>query len=150
VEEKGYLVLTDYGRFKGSRAANVEVHGGASLEEVLVPIVTLKLKKQDVVDIRVLNSDNIQADRKKGTTIQMYISDVDNPKGISIIIGDVKYKAIDDDPTHYTVLLEDIKRSKTCKADVYDGDNLLGSVEFKIKGKSGNVDSGFDSEFDDF
>lgn len=150
VEEKGYFVLTDYGRFKGSRAANVEVHGGASLEEVLVPIITLKLKKQDVVDIRVLNSDNIQADRKKGTTIQIYISDVDNPKNISIIIGDVKYKAIGDDSTHYTVLLEDIKRSKTCKADVYDGDNLLGSVEFKIKGKSGNVDSGFDSEFDDF
>ena len=80
----------------------------------------------------------------------MYISDVDNPKNISIIIGDVKYKAISDDSTHYTVLLEDIKRSKTCKADVYDGDNLLGSIEFKIKGKSGNVDSGFDSEFDDF
>lgn len=150
VEEKGYFVLTDYGRFKGGRAANVEVHGGASLEEVLVPIITLKLKKQDVIDIRVLNSNNIQADRKKGTTIQMYISDVDNPKNISIIIGDVKYKAIGDDSTHYTVLLEDIKRSKTCKADVYDGDNLLGSVEFKIKGKSGNVDSGFDSEFDDF
>ena len=150
VEEKGYFVLTDYGRFKGSRAANVEVHGGASLEEVLVPIITLKLKKQDAVDIRVLNSDNIQADRKKGTTVQIYISDVDNPKNISIVIGSTKYKAVGDDSTHYTVLLEDIKRSKTCKADIYDGDNLLGNVEFKIKGKSGNVDSGFDSEFDDF
>lgn len=150
VEEKGYYVLTDYGRFKGSRAANVEVHGGASLEEVLVPIITLKLKKQDAVDIRVLNSDNIQADRKKGTTIQVYISDVDNPKNISIVIGNTKYKAVGDDSTHYTVLLEDIKRSKTCKADIYDGDNLLGNIEFKIKGKSGNVDSGFDSEFDDF
>ena len=31
--EDGYLVLADYGRFKGSRRANVEVHGGASLEE---------------------------------------------------------------------------------------------------------------------
>lgn len=150
VEEKGYFVLTDYGRFKGSRAANVEVHGGASLEEVLVPIITLKLKKQDAVDIRVLNGDNIQADRKKGTTVQIYISDVDNPKNISVVIGSSKYKAVGDDSTHYTVLLEDIKRSKTCKADIYDGDNLLGNVEFKIKGKSGNVDSGFDSEFDDF
>ncbi|MBR6632683.1 MAG: BREX-4 system phosphatase PglZ [Clostridia bacterium] len=150
VEEKGYFVLTDYGRFKGSRAANVEVHGGASLEEVLVPIITLKLKKQDAVDIRVLNSDSIQADRKKGTTIQIYISDVDNPNNISIVIGNTKYKAERDDSTHYTVLLDDIKRSKTCKADIYDGDNLLGGVEFKIKGKSGNVDSDFDSEFDDF
>lgn len=150
VEEKGYFVLTDYGRFKGSRAANVEVHGGASLEEVLVPIITLKLKKQDTVDIRVLNSDNIQADRKKGTTVQLYISDVDSPENIRIVIANAEYKAIKDDSTHYTFLLEDIKRSKTCKADIYDGDNLLGNVEFKIKGKSGNVDAEFDSEFDDF
>lgn len=150
VEEKGYFVLTDYGRFKGSRAANVEVHGGASLEEVLVPIITLKLKKQDAVDIRILNSDNIQADRKQGTTVQIYISDVDNPNNISLVIGSTKYKAVVDDSTHYTVHLEDIRRSKTCKADIYDGDNLLGNVEFKIKGKSGSVDSGFDSEFDDF
>lgn len=150
VEEKGYFVLTDYGRFKGSRAANVEVHGGASLEEVLVPIITLKLKKQDAVDIRILNSENIQADRKIGTTVQLYISEVDDPTNISIVIGNAKYKAVGNDSTHYTVLLEDIKRSKTCKADIYDGDNLLGSLEFKIKGKSGNVDSEFDSEFDDF
>ena len=142
--------MTDYGRFKGSRAANVEVHGGASLEEVLVPIITLKLKKQDAVDIRILNSDNIQADRKQGTTVQIYISDVDNPNNISLVIGNTKYKAVVDDSTHYTVHLEDIRRSKTCKADIYDGDNLLGNVELKIKGKSGSVDSGFDSEFDDF
>jgi hypothetical protein len=150
VEEKGYLVLTDYGRFKGSRAANVEVHGGASLEEVLVPIITLSLKKQGKVDIRVLNSDNIVADRKTGTTIQIYISDVDNQQNISIIIGETKYSATRDDANHYTIAMPDIKRSRTCKAAVYDGDNLIGNVEFKVKGKSGNVNSGFDSEFDDF
>ena len=150
VEEKGYLVLTDYGRFKGSRAANVEVHGGASLEEVLVPIILLSLKKQGKVDIRVLNSDNIVADRKTGTTIQIYISDVDNQQNISIIIGETKYSATRDDANHYTIAMPDIKRSRTCKAAVYDGDNLIGNVEFKVKGKSGNVNSGFDSEFDDF
>lgn len=150
VEEKGYLVLTDYGRFKGSRAANVEVHGGASLEEVLVPIITLSLKKQGKMDIRVLNSDNIVADRKTGTTIQIYISDVDNQQNISIIIGETKYSATRDDANHYTIAMPDIKRSGTCKAAVYDGDNLIGNVEFKVKGKSGNVNSGFDSEFDDF
>jgi len=45
-EENGYLVLADYGRFKGSRAANVEVHGGASLEEVVVPIIELTTERQ--------------------------------------------------------------------------------------------------------
>lgn len=150
VEEKGYLVLTDYGRFKGSRAANVEVHGGASLEEVLVPIITLSLKKQGKVDVRVINSDNIVADRKNGTIIQIYISDVDNQQNISLVIGETKYSAVRDDASHYTIVMPDVKRSKTCKATVYDGDNLIGNVEFKVKGKSGNVNSGFDSEFDDF
>lgn len=150
IEEKGYLVLTDYGRFKGGRAANVEVHGGASLEEVLVPVITLSLKKKNVIDIRIINSDNIIADRKIGTTVHLYVSDVDNQQNVNIVIGDNKYHATRVDATHYTVLMPDIKRSKICKADIYDGDNLVGSIEFKVKGKSGNVNSGFDSEFEDF
>ncbi len=30
-----------YDRFKGSRKANVEVHGGATLEEITVPIIEI-------------------------------------------------------------------------------------------------------------
>lgn len=33
----GYSVLANYERFKSERKANVEVHGGASLEEMVVP-----------------------------------------------------------------------------------------------------------------
>ncbi len=36
-----FWVLANYDRFKGSRKANVEVHGGAALEEVVVPITEL-------------------------------------------------------------------------------------------------------------
>lgn len=48
-EDRGYIVLADYGRFKGSRASNVEVHGGASLEEVIVPIITFSLNDSSFV-----------------------------------------------------------------------------------------------------
>ena len=41
--ENGYAVLANYDRFKGGRKADVEVHGGASLEEVLVPVIALSL-----------------------------------------------------------------------------------------------------------
>lgn len=150
VEEQGYYVRTDYGRFQGSRKANVEVHGGATLEEVLVPIITITLKKQGSVEIKVLNADKIQADRKIGTRLSIYISEVDNQNNVSLVIGEKKYIAVCIDATHYEVVLEDIKRAKSCHADVFDGDNLLGGIDFKIKSKSGNVDSTFDSEFDDF
>lgn len=44
IEESDYWVLANYDRFKGSRKANVEVHGGASLEEVTVPIIEITKK----------------------------------------------------------------------------------------------------------
>lgn len=148
VQENGYFVLTDYGRFKGSRRANVEVHGGATLEEIVVPIITLKLKRQVDVKIKLLNAAKLQVDRKLGTKILLYISDVEDTKNVSLVVNGSKYLASCDDSTHYTIVLSDIRRSKKCSADVYDGDDLIGNIELDIKGKSGNVDEGFDAEFD--
>ena len=65
------MTLSDYGRFKGSRKANVEVHGGASLEEVIVPIITLTLRNNSSVEIRVLDKDEIHPDRHLGTTVKL-------------------------------------------------------------------------------
>lgn len=148
IEENGYLVLGDYGRFKGSRAANVEVHGGATLEEVLVPVVSLTLRRQTDIVIKLLNSDEIYADRHAGTVLNMYISDVENTNKISITIGTNRYIAKQVDSTHYTIVLADVKRSKKGNmASVYDGDDLIGSVTFDIKGKTAIVKSDFDDLF---
>ena len=38
-EENSWWILTNYDRFAGGRLASVEVHGGATLEEVLVPVI---------------------------------------------------------------------------------------------------------------
>lgn len=43
-EENGYWVLADYNRFAGGRLTSVEVHGGATLEEILVPVIEFSLK----------------------------------------------------------------------------------------------------------
>ena len=45
VEENGYWCLANYDRFAGGRLSSVEVHGGATLEEVLVPIIEFSLKE---------------------------------------------------------------------------------------------------------
>lgn len=58
VEEQGYYVLTDYGRFQGSRKANVEVHGGATLEEVLAELENQLIQGLDGVDY-IRNGDPI-------------------------------------------------------------------------------------------
>ncbi|MBR6012948.1 MAG: hypothetical protein IK062_04090 [Selenomonadaceae bacterium] len=36
--------MADYDRFAGGRLASVEVHGGATLEEILIPVIEFSLK----------------------------------------------------------------------------------------------------------
>lgn len=43
-EENGWWVLANYDRFSGGRLDSVEVHGGATLEEILVPVIEFSLK----------------------------------------------------------------------------------------------------------
>jgi len=148
IRENGYLVLADYGRFKKSRAANVEVHGGASLEEVVVPVITLTLKRQSDQIIKLLNPDSIQSDRHAGTTITLYISDVVHSDRIYIVIGDKSYSAVCKDATHYTITLDDYKRAKkNISAAIYDGEDLIGNIMFDIKGRAATVKNDFDDLF---
>ena len=44
-EENGWWILTNYDRFAGGRLASVEVHGGATLEEVLVPVIEFQCSR---------------------------------------------------------------------------------------------------------
>ncbi len=147
IEENGFFIRSDYGRYKGSRAANVEVHGGASLEEIAVPIITLKLRKQTDIEIRVLNVEKLQADRHKGTLVELYISDVEQINNVYIVAEGNKYTAKSKDSTHYDVLLDDIKRAKEYSADVFDGDDLIGNIKLAIKGKTASINSEFDDIF---
>ena len=43
-EENDWWVLANYDRFAGGRLASVEVHGGATLEEILVPVIEFTLQ----------------------------------------------------------------------------------------------------------
>lgn len=141
--ENGYLVLADYGRFKGSRAANVEVHGGASLEEVVVPVIELTLKDGST-SVKLVN-EVVIVDFRAGTEIELFFnSPVQN---VSVVINGVSYSALQIDANHYFVKLPDIKRAGEYPADVYAGDNLIDKIVIKAQGKSGKIDDAFDDLF---
>ena len=147
VSEKGYFVLTDYSRFEGSRKANVEAHGGASLEEIVVPVITLSLKNSDGVEIKLINPDHIYIDRKKGINVEMYVSYIKNKNNVRILIDDNMYLAVAKDGKHYTVAMSDIKRAKTYTGEVYDGDDLIGMITLNVKNKLGGDNADFDDLF---
>ena len=146
IEENGYVALSDYGRFKGSRSANVEVHGGASLEEVLVPIVTLTLKKAVNVIVKVMHPEDIKPDRHTGIVLSLYISDVDAPDNVKLVIGDKEYQGEKVDETHFSFKVKDIKRSRKepYTAEIYDASDLIGNISFSVKGKTGSLNEDFD------
>ncbi|MDR2733020.1 MAG: BREX-4 system phosphatase PglZ [Spirochaetota bacterium] len=142
-EENGYLVLADYGRFKGSRAANAEVHGGASLEEVVVPIIELSLKDGSVTVQLV--EDTVTVDFRTGTEIKLFFN---SPvQDVSVVLNGKSYPAIPTDSNHYTAQLPDTKRAGDYPADVYAGDNLIGKIIIKTQGKSGKVNDAFNDLF---
>lgn len=151
VEDNGFICLSDYGRFKGSRSANVEVHGGASLEEIVVPIITLTLNCPSAIQIKVLHPDDITADRHNGVTLELQISDVYSSDNVSIIIEDKRYLGQPKDKYNYYFALKDIKRAriKPYDAEVFDGEDLIGSISFKVNSKTAKVndDFNFDEDF---
>jgi len=142
-EENGYLVLADYGRFKGSRAANVEVHGGASLEEVVVPIIELSLKDGSVT-VKLVD-DIVTVDFRTGTEIKLFFNST--VQDVSVVLSGKKYSASQIDTNHYSVKLPDTKRAGEYPADVYAGDNLIGKIMIQAQGKSGKVNDAFDDLF---
>lgn len=142
-EENGYLVLADYGRFKGSRAANVEVHGGASLEEVVVPVIELTLKNSSITISLV--EPNVTVDFRAGTAITLFSNTA--LKDVSVILSGKRYSAVKIDDNHYKVALPDTKRAGEYHADVYAGDDLVGKIQIMARGKSGKVKDDFDSLF---
>jgi hypothetical protein len=142
-EENGYLVLADYGRFKGSRAANVEVHGGASLEEVVVPIIELTLKNSNVT-VKLVE-DSVMVDSRAGTAVTLFANvPLEN---VSLVLNGKRYSASPSGENHYTVVLPDTRRAGDYPADVYAGDDLIGKIQIKAQGKSGKVDDAFDDLF---
>lgn len=142
-EENGYLVLADYGRFKRSRAANVEVHGGASLEEVVVPIIELTLKNNDIT-VEIVE-EFVTVDFRTGTEITLFLNSPS--KNVSVIVNGKRYFASPLDSNRYNVALPDTKRAGDYLADVYAGDDLIGKILIKAQGKSGKVNDAFDNLF---
>lgn len=143
-EENDFVVLADYGRFKGSRAANVEVHGGASLEEVLVPVIELSLADNSIQIV--LADTSVISDFKTGAMLCLYVNKSITQDLIIHVEGEI-FTASKVDENHYNVQVTTMKRAKKYPVDVYVGENLITRIDVTTKGKSASVNSDFDDLF---
>lgn len=134
-EGNDYWCLANYDRFKGGRKANVEVHGGATFEEVAIPIVEIR-KAGDKPKCEILDDyKTITVSYNKKAKIKLYIAkSLDN---VQVLLNGRYYKAEKTDTKYvYEVNMPDVKRGSYI-IDVYDGNIIIAQkLSFEVKGAS--------------
>ena len=127
-----FWALANYDRFRGGRKANVEVHGGATLEELCVPVIELTYSnaKPEIVLMPINKTEAgindipiIEVSFRKKAALKVF-SSVSLQK-IGIVINGVFYPAVELGNNYYRVDMPDIKKAGEYYADVYSGDNLI-------------------------
>lgn len=144
-----FWALANYDRFKGSRKANVEVHGGATLEEVVVPIIEISYLKT-AVEVKIMPIDapatfvgtpEILVSYRKKAAIKIFATQ--KLLDVSIEIGGHIYDAKAVDDNFYIVdAMPEIRRAKTYLVNVYACGNLIASaLPLCVKKESGSEKS---------
>ena len=142
IEENGFWVLANYDRFKGSRRANVEVHGGASLEEVAVPIIEITRKRTNVEALITDSSKVITLSAKEHAIIDIYVAVKSNDIGIRLD-GNYFEAAPTSENYIYRVDLPAYTKKGVYSFDILNGNDVLASgqqFEIKKKGMAENID----------
>lgn len=112
--QNGYHCIANYDYMKGGRTTGVEVHGGATLEEVVVPIIELTLDRGVKFTYRIVSTTlklkNKVLDKLKvvlsGLANDVYIKVKDNVVKPSNIIGnEIEFDLGFDKPDEYEVAL---------------------------------------------
>lgn len=132
-EDNGFWCLANYDRFRGSRKANVEVHGGASLEEVTVPIIEITLKGEAIEVFIQEGFKEIQVSYRKKAAIELFIGA--NLNNITITVNGKSYPAF---PTGndfiYRIDMTDIKKAGPYSVDVLENGNMIAEgLTFTVK-----------------
>lgn len=131
-KENGFWVLANYDRFKGGRPANIEVHGGATLEEVTVPVIEITYSPGKI-EIE-LQTPKVKFRSHKAAVLKVFSKT--KLKSLSVEIRELKkrYDGNSSDGQNFTVEIPDIKRARNYTADVYEENNLLSEgLEFKAE-----------------
>lgn len=144
ISSEGFWVLTNYDRFQGGRKANCEVHGGASIEEVAVPIIEITLKKGSIEGFILDDSKVITIGAKETPILKVYCAiESDN---LCVEVEGRYYDAVKTNTKYiYEVALDGISRKGRYVCDIINGNDVIAHDDvFEIKKKGMSEISLFD------
>lgn len=120
-----YYVLANYERFKGGRKASVETHGGATLEEVTVPVIVITYANEEII----VENQTPKIKIRRNVVPELIIFISKKYTNVSVVVQGKnikkRYTAKSIEDNKYRILLQDIKRKGKYSFDVYSGDNII-------------------------
>jgi len=125
--ENGQIALANYERFNSH--ARVETHGGATLEELIVPIIVITNTNDNITVI--LDKNIVESSFRCKPELKIYISK--KLENIYVRINSKNYASARLEDDFHIIPIHDITRSGNYSAEVYFGDNHIGDVAFTIK-----------------
>lgn len=136
--EGDYYVLASYDRFDGGRMPSVEAHGGATLEEAVVPIVELSMRP---TNLEIFIMDNVvEYSYKQKPVLTLFSKTPLNNMDILVrgSTGDgVRYTAQPSrDGQTFDFVMPEVRRG-TYSVSVYvDGNEVSSGLKFTAKSKA--------------
>ena len=130
-DDGNWHILAGYDRFKGGRKGYVEVHGGATLEEMVVPVIEFELLNKNI-QVK-LEKDEFRV-TFRDTEITLLFSCNTTLKSPFVAFEGSRYEAAPDDsrPGWYSAKLTPPAVGGDFEASVYDGDTEIAKVSLTV------------------
>ena len=129
-EGNGFWVLANYDLFRGGRKGQCEVHGGASLEEVVIPLIELTLASEQNVEVQ-LESPKIKAGARTVAKVRFFcLTQLEMPY---LKVNGSFYPVQSNGEKWFEVTMPNLKKPGTYTAELYDNDSRLTCFDFEIE-----------------
>lgn len=126
--ENGQCVLANYDRFKAYGAPRVETHGGATLEELLVPVIVVTNAKERVV--ATLEDNELVVSFKITPILKLYLTK--DFKSVTIAVANKIYTSTEFDGNYYVIPLESNMKTGQYKGTILGNGEKIDDITFKL------------------
>lgn len=135
IREGDYYMLASYDRFKGGQPANVEAHGGGTLEEVVVPVITLTLPTEEI-EVQV-ETKIVEYSFKQQPVLKLFSKTT--LSNASVLINGKWYAAdASIDGQNFSFTLTGLKKGQYIAALYADGSEVAAGLTFELRSKAGS------------
>lgn len=133
--ENDYWVVANYDSIKGGRMADYEVHGGATLEELCVPIIEFTRRPKEI-QVNIVTKEVVFNKIRKETPVLRFSLGV-SFEDLKVRIDGKYYGAVSEGGTKYSVILDtSLKMGEKVFAIFSNGNLIKDGLKFTLRTKT--------------